>query len=121
MDELVINPPAEDEGKTTQEYTREQFESGFRAVNSMFWALRKLDIKELQRWVMIVASGETLGIELNEKQIDGRARVIQLLENLETFKESMKVTGIPPRIPMNVDPNQRPMTPNAAVPSVKPQ
>jgi hypothetical protein len=118
MDELVTDPPGEEE-TTTREYTREQFEHGFRGITSMFHALKKLDLRELQRWVMIVASPGTLGVELNEKQIEGRARVIQLIDNLQTFKETMKVTGIPKRIPMNVDPNQQPQTPNAAVPSVK--
>lgn len=115
----VTDPGDPDAETVTKEYTREQFEHSFRAITSMFHALTKLDLREIQRWVMIVASADTLGVELTQKQIDGRARVIALLDNLEVFKDTMRVTGIPPRVPMNVDPNQQPMTPNAAVPSVK--
>jgi len=103
-------------------YNRAQFEHAFRSITQMVHAVGFLDIKEIQRWVMVVTDpAETKGAKLTEAQLEGRTRVLALLDNLNTFKETLKVTGVPPVPPMQVNPNQNPPTPNSEVPRAKPQ
>lgn len=115
MDDKI--PPA----ATEAGYTRAQFEHAFRSVTQMLHAVSYLDLNEIQRWVMLVATSEEIGMELTQAQIEGRARVITLLDNLKVFKETLRETGIPPVPAMEVDPNKQPMTPGSAIPSAKPQ
>lgn len=115
----IEQPQPQDKQQTG--YTRAQFEHAFRSMTQMCHAVAYLDMKEIQRWVMLVASAEETGMDLTQAQIEGRARVIQLLENLDTFKDTLRVTGIPPVPELQVDPNQQPPTPNSAVPSARPQ
>lgn len=103
-----------------QEYTRAQFEHAFRSVTQMLHAVSYLNLPEIQRWVMLVTDSDSLGVELTQKQLDGRANVLRLLDNLQAFKETLSETGIPPVPPMQVQPGDQ-HTPNSELPSARRQ
>lgn len=84
------------------EYTRAQFEGAYRSLVQMVHAVGYIDIEEVQRWVMKITEEdpEREGGELTDAQREGRARVIQLFENLATFKVTLQTTGVPPIPPV---------------------
>jgi len=85
-----------------QEYTRPQFEGAYRSLVQMVHAVGYIDIEEVQRWVMKITEEdpEREGAELTDAQREGRARVIQLFDNLQTFKVTLQETGVPPIPPV---------------------
>lgn len=88
--------------KQDTEYTRAQFEGAYRSLVQMVHAVGYIDINEVQRWVLKITDEdpEREGAELTEAQREGRARVMQMFDNLQTFKETLQTTGVPPIPPV---------------------
>lgn len=85
-------------------YSRAQFEMAYRAICQMCHGLKHMNIQEVKRWVVQITDQEAL----TQEQEDGRSRTLSLLDNLNQFRESMKVTGIPPVPEVRLDPRQDP-------------
>lgn len=86
------------------EYNRAQFEGAYRSLIQMVHALAYIDIEEVRRWIMKITKedSEANGSPLTAEQIAGRDRVMQMFSNMDTFKASLKETGVPPMPPINV-------------------
>ena len=86
------------------QYERAQFEAAYRSLVQMTHAVGYIDVPEIQRWVMKITDedSEAAGTPLTDAQKEGRTRVMALFDNMQIFKESLQVTGVPPVPPMDV-------------------
>ena len=92
------------------EYTRAQFEGAYRSLVQMIHAVGYIEIPEVQRWILKVTEEDSAerGVDLTKEQLDGRARVLKLFDNMQVFKETLQETGVPPVPPVNVQGSGRP-------------
>ena len=86
------------------QYERAQFEGSYRSLVQMTHAVGYIDIEEVKRWVMKITDEDSAeaGTPLTDSQKEGRTRVLALFDNMQIFKDSLQVTGVPPVPPMNV-------------------
>lgn len=72
-------------------YDRAQFEAAYRALVQLTHGLRLIEVKEVKRWVQKVTAAEMT----DPDKRGGIERLLKLLDAADTFREVMRVTGVP--------------------------
>lgn len=84
-------------------YSREQFETAYRATVQFLHGLRYVETAEVIRWVMDLTEEQ---LQAAPEKREGVDRLLEILREVHQLRETLKVKGIPPMPPYRGDASQ---------------